>query len=146
MAHRTLRRAHTEAAGQSLVELALMLPVLLLLIVGIADVGRAFAHSASLASAAREAALTLARDPSRVACDPCAVTSAVTRAACNATGLAPHDDACQGLSVSATVTASAVTVTVTFEYRPLIAALAARALPLDPVRMRATSRFPVLSS
>jgi Flp pilus assembly protein TadG len=50
-------------AGQSLVEFALVLPVLLLLILGAVDFGRLFSTKISLTNAAREGANYLARNP-----------------------------------------------------------------------------------
>ena len=44
------------AAGQSLVEFAIITPVVLLLLVGISDLGRLFASAVAIESAAREAA------------------------------------------------------------------------------------------
>lgn len=49
--------------GQSLVELALMLPILLMLVGGAMDLGRAYAATISLEGAAREGALYAARNP-----------------------------------------------------------------------------------
>jgi hypothetical protein len=49
--------------GQSMVELALTLPLLLLIVIGIVDVGRIYAYSIATTNAAHEAAITAARDP-----------------------------------------------------------------------------------
>lgn len=57
------RSFHRGERAQSLVEMALALPVLLLLVVGVADFGRAYFYATSVTSAAREAALYAARDP-----------------------------------------------------------------------------------
>jgi Flp pilus assembly protein TadG len=48
--------SHRRNAGQSLVELALMLPILVLLLVGVFDLGRAFHALITLNNAGREAA------------------------------------------------------------------------------------------
>lgn len=48
--------SHRRTAGQSLVELALMLPILVLLLVGVFDLGRAFHVRITLNNASREAA------------------------------------------------------------------------------------------
>jgi Flp pilus assembly protein TadG len=47
---------HRRTAGQSLVEFALMLPILVLLLVGVFDLGRAFQVMITLNNASREAA------------------------------------------------------------------------------------------
>jgi Flp pilus assembly protein TadG len=52
---RALRTAHRAEGAQSLVEFALVLPVLLLLILGLLDLGRAVSQENTLAFAAREA-------------------------------------------------------------------------------------------
>jgi Flp pilus assembly protein TadG len=52
--HRTTR--HRQEPGQGLVEFALMLPILLLILVGVFDLGRAFHALITLNNAGREAA------------------------------------------------------------------------------------------
>lgn len=49
--------------GQSMVELALTLPLLLLIVIGIIDVGRIYAYGIATTNAAHEAAIAAARDP-----------------------------------------------------------------------------------
>lgn len=52
-----LRRRHrTKRRGQTLVEFALILPVFILVLMGILDLGRAVYYNATLSNAAREAA------------------------------------------------------------------------------------------
>ncbi|HIC89426.1 MAG TPA: pilus assembly protein [Anaerolineae bacterium] len=51
-----MRRNLRQGRGQSLVELALLLPVLLLILVGVVDVGRAFHAYLVVTNSAREAA------------------------------------------------------------------------------------------
>ncbi len=60
-------RTSRKAAGQSLVEFALMLPVLLLLIVGSLDLGRAYFTYISVINAAREGARYGAAHPTDTA-------------------------------------------------------------------------------
>jgi Flp pilus assembly protein TadG len=50
------RRNRTPSRGQTLVEFALILPVFILVLMGILDLGRAVYYSATLSNAAREAA------------------------------------------------------------------------------------------
>ena len=50
-------------AGQSLVEVGLALPILLLLFLGAVDLGRVFVYTISTTNAAYEGALLAARDP-----------------------------------------------------------------------------------
>jgi len=67
------RRFHDHQRGQSLVELALVLPILLVLLAAALDLGRVFYSTVSLNNAAREGALQAAETPS----------SYVEDAACN---------------------------------------------------------------
>lgn len=53
---RLLRRSHFSGRGQALLETALIAPVILLLVAGVADVGRAFYYKIAVTNAAREAA------------------------------------------------------------------------------------------
>ena len=53
----------SKSRGQSLVELAFLLPILLLLVLGAMDVGRLFSVKITLTNAAREGANYLSRHP-----------------------------------------------------------------------------------
>lgn len=61
IARRRRRRHHSR--GQSLVELALILPVLMLLVAGTIDLGRIFYSQVTIANAAREGAIEAAMKP-----------------------------------------------------------------------------------
>jgi Flp pilus assembly protein TadG len=50
------RRSHTSSRGQSLVEFALVIPIFLLVLMGIFDLGRAVYYSSTINNAAKEAA------------------------------------------------------------------------------------------
>src|SRR5262245_58166435 len=67
-------RGRRTVRGQSLVELGLVLPVVLLLLAGALDLGRIFYAHISLRNAAREGAVQAARTPAsyipNAACDP----------------------------------------------------------------------------
>ena len=56
------RRSSEDPSGQSLVEFALILPLLLVLLLGIADLGRAFASAITLEAAVRDAAEAAAQE------------------------------------------------------------------------------------
>jgi DNA-binding NarL/FixJ family response regulator/Flp pilus assembly protein TadG len=60
-----------EERGQSLVEVALTLPLILLIVIGLVDVGRVYGYAISATSAAREAAIFAARTPTALAEDIC---------------------------------------------------------------------------
>src|SRR5438874_11267897 len=68
-------------SGQSLVEVALALPLLLLILIGLADLGRAFYYTTAIASAARQGAAYVA------ATQPPINGGTLTQKACFATGL-----------------------------------------------------------
>ncbi len=135
-----------EQAGQSLVELAISLPVLLLIVLGLADVGRAFYYTSAITNAAREGAIFASRQPA--AGDPL-----VAQHACNETGFAAYNTACPGLgatrtcNVSPCTAASDVTVEVTYDLKLITALMAQRILPAgaDTIHLRAASKFPVVA-
>lgn len=66
----TAARAQDER-GQSLIEVALLMPLLLLIIIGVVDIGRTFSFKLAVANAAREAAIHAARDPAVTFNDVC---------------------------------------------------------------------------
>jgi Flp pilus assembly protein TadG len=57
------RLANRDERGQSLVEVAICLPLLLLIVIGIVDIGRVYTYKVAVTNAAREAAFYGARDP-----------------------------------------------------------------------------------
>ena len=62
-----MERKKSGAQGQELVELAFLIPLLLLIVFGVLDLGRLFHASITIANAAREAARYGTFDPSDVA-------------------------------------------------------------------------------
>lgn len=132
-------------AGQSLVELAISLPVLLLMILGLADIGRAFYYTSAIANAAREGAIFASRQPTFPS------NAAITQHACNETGFAAYGSSCPGFAATSTctgpcATASDVTVEVTYDLKLMTAFMAARILPAnaDTIHLRAASKFPIV--
>lgn len=69
-----LRARHRHGLGQSLVEFALVLPLMLVFLAGALDLGRVFYATITLNNAAREGALQAAQTPEKyqsgAACDP----------------------------------------------------------------------------
>ena len=57
------RRTRHRSRGQSLVELALLLPVMMMLFAGALDLGRVFYSQITIENAAKEGALEAARNP-----------------------------------------------------------------------------------
>ena len=79
---RTIRRAgrrSTAGSGQALTEFALVLPILIILVVGVADFGRLFAAGITLESASRDAAENASSN--YLANPPAALTTAAPAAA-----------------------------------------------------------------
>jgi Flp pilus assembly protein TadG len=98
--------------GQSLVEIALALPLLLVTLLGLVDLGRAFVYTTAVTNAAREAAMYEVYDPS-------ATAAQVQQHACNETGLSDYNAPCaSGITVTCTPCPSyGADVTVEVKYR-----------------------------
>ena len=80
--------SHRRTAGQSLVEFALLLPVLVLIAVGVFDLGRAFHALITISNAAREGARYGALHPSDEAL---IIDAAVDEANAQGITIAPED-------------------------------------------------------
>ena len=100
--------------GQSLVEIALALPLLLITLLGMVDVGRAYIYTTTVTNAAREAAYYAVTTSG-------ATTTEVQQRACNETGFTSYGAACAtGITVTCsgcpTGSGTDVTVTVTYQF------------------------------
>lgn len=109
-----LRRSIAADRGQSLVELALALPLLLILLLGMVDVGRAYIYTTALTNAAREGAYYAVTTNG-------ATTTQVQQRVCNETGFTAYGTACaSGITVLCsgcpTAAGTDVTVTVTYQF------------------------------
>jgi Flp pilus assembly protein TadG len=146
------QRLRDDDKGQSLVEVALVLPLLLLIVLGMVDVGRIYALKVAVTNAAREAAIYAARDPD-------ATVNGICQRARDALGAGPATDPCgagpgatlriscsrEGQSCDAVgVRGADVTVKVRYTTSLITGYLAGRALPLAPV-LSATASAPGLS-
>lgn len=133
--------------GQSLVELALALPLLLLILIGLADFGRAFYYTSAVASAAREGAAYVAATGS-----PDALV--LKNKACAATGLDPSGNCGAALTVTdvttagcdAVATSGTVAVQVTYALQLISGYLVNRVLPNQTLTLRACATYPSLRS
>jgi|GEM_PF-1898784 len=144
--------------GQSLVEVALTLPLLLLIVLGIVDVGRVYAYKSAATNAAREAAIYAARDPratqdeicrrareelgAGAAPSNCATAPIAIR--CTRAGLDCGNDA-SDLRLYQADAGSAATVTVQLDVQLLTGYLVGRAFKVNPVVVGATAVFAGLS-
>lgn len=133
----------TREAGQSLVEIALALPILLLVLLGLADLGRAFYYTTAVASAARQGAAYVAATASPDA-------SALTQKACSATGINPSGS-CATLTATTpcpgpTPPPGSVSVQVTYDLQLISGYLVNRVLPSQTLTLRACATYPSLHS
>ena len=135
------RRRWTDDAGQSLVELALALPVLLLILLGLADFGRAFYYTTVITNAAREGAAYLSLNPTS---DQTTIKTKV----CNETGLFPYNTpaSCPLVVTMPTPYGAGqdADVTVTYQFRLISSYLVGRVFSTDPVQLTANARYPGL--
>ena len=135
--HATWRRDD----GQSLVELALTLPLLLVMVLGVIDAGRAFYYVSAISNAAQVGAAYAASHTDT------ATTLSVADRVCNETGLAPYSTSptCAGLTTTATFGSGRdAVVTVTYAFHPVSAYVVGRLFPADPLYIQATATFPSL--
>lgn len=135
-----------EQSGQSLVEFALALPVLLLILLGLADFGRAFYYTTAIAGAARAGAEYAAKNAGAGA-----NATTIGYKVCNETGFVAYSATatCPGLSVSVTPSPPIaggpdVTVTVTYNFELVSSYLVGRIVGGDPIPLRAHATFPTL--
>lgn len=124
--------------GQSLVEIALSLPLLLAVVVGIADVASVYRRTISITNAAREAAMLAVRDPG-------ADLAAIAQRACDEIGSDAGAPCPPEITVSASPVPSrgaAVTVEVVYAFTPMSLTLVERLLPGTRIPIRAAATFP----
>ncbi|HEY6959096.1 MAG TPA: TadE/TadG family type IV pilus assembly protein [Candidatus Limnocylindria bacterium] len=134
------RLTFADDSGQSLVEFALALPLLLVILLGVADLGRAFYYSSAIANAARVGAAYAAADAS-------ATASSIATRVCNETGFVPYSAtaACPGLATTATFGGgNDAVVTVTYDFDFWSAYLVNRVFHVNPLVLRASATFPSL--
>jgi Flp pilus assembly protein TadG len=145
--------------GQSLVELALAFPLLLLILLGLADFGRAFFYTSAIANAAREGAAYASLNagssgtatPTTVGYKVCNETGFVTYSAtATCPGLTTTvrqsgSTQCGGTVVTGHVAAQAdVTVEVTYGFQLLSSYLVGQIVGSNPVQLRACATYPGL--
>jgi Flp pilus assembly protein TadG len=159
---RRLGAAHRDEHGQSLVEIALTLPILLLIVLGTVDIGRTFSFKLAITNAAREAAIHAARNPSVTLADVC-------QRARTELGVGSAGDPCNNTPVFVTCSrggvpcdtgivlsdysylyrtrgngGSDVAVSIRYDVTLLTGYLVGRAFSVNPVPVSATATFPGL--
>jgi Flp pilus assembly protein TadG len=123
--------------GQSLVEFAIALPLLLIILVGIVDVGRVLYYAIALETGAHEGAAFAAAFSSP---DPAAVKQRV----CDATGFAEPGSACDGLEATLAETGDPH-VEVTYDVRLLFGQLLGPLAGDGVLHVRASATYPRLA-
>ena len=150
-----LRHWETEDRGQSLVEVALCLPLLLLIVIGIVDIGRIYAYKAAATNAAREAAIHAARDPQAARDDICqrardelgagyAVSpcgTAPITVSCTRGGVDCGNDTSLPLYQANGAATATVSVTVRYDLQLLTGYLVGRVFTANPVNVSGTAAF-----
>jgi TadE-like protein len=138
-----------EQSGQSLVELALALPVLLLILLGLADFGRAFYYTTAIASAARAGAEYAAH--ATVSSPNPTFKDQIKLKVCNETGFVPYNDAPSCAASPLDVPSAQfgpgqeAAVTVTYAFQPISTYLVSRIIGNPTLLLRSTATFPSLN-
>lgn len=128
----------TDDVGQSLIEVALTLPLLLMLLLGLVDGARAYYVAGIIATASREAVNFAARNAT-------ATLAQVAQRACDASGFVTFGQPCPGMHVSCSAGAGDVSVEVVYDFSLITGSVVDAAFKVNPLPIRATGRFPVLS-
>jgi Flp pilus assembly protein TadG len=143
-----IRRAGTRAPaerrgrkrGQSLVELCLAMPLLLLLLLGTIDIGRVFYYTIQMHNAVREGAGYGAHNPS----DTAGMTTRVTNEASFVTSVsAVCNGTCTGTNGQISGNPS-VTVSATYTFTPITTGFLQTYFGLSPISLKASSTMNVL--
>jgi Flp pilus assembly protein TadG len=131
------RRSFEE--GQSILEMALAFPVLILLLAAVVDLGRAFDGYIVLTNAAREGARYNARDPSlEASVIQQLVADDVVYSGTNATNMADFDTSNVEVLVEL---GGAVTVTVTYDFELWFGGM----VGLDTIQLQKEAVMPVMT-
>jgi TadE-like protein len=135
-------------AGQSLVEFAILVPLLLIVFLGAADVGRLFFYTSMISNAAREGAIYAANHSAALpnCSSGCAPLSSgpVLQHVCDASGAADHGAPCPAeLKVASAIYGPGhdAAIAVTYDFSFIVTSLASRLIPSNPVTLRASSTF-----
>ena len=123
--------------GQSMVEVALTMPLLLLILMGILDLGRAYFTFVALSDAAAEGA-------SYAAIHPTNLTEISARAADSSDGLVTFAPEMVSVEFDGdAIDSSVVTVTVQYDY-PLLTPVIQSMVPNGVINMRAVVAQPII--
>ena len=123
--------------GQSMVEMALTMPILVLIVAGILDLGRAYFTFVTLSDAAAEGAAYAAIHPTDT-------VQVIERAADTTNGLVVLDPSMVSVDYAELTPGSSITVTVEYEYQ-LLTPIIQSFLNDGKLLMRATVAQPIIS-
>jgi Flp pilus assembly protein TadG len=124
-------------AGQSLVEVAIAMPLLIVILVGILDLGRAYFTYVALTDAAAEGAAYAAIHPTQL-------IQIVERAADNSNGLVMLEPGNIHVATGSLSAGSPITVSVNYDY-DVLTPIIQTFVPDGVIRMRATVAQSIIS-
>ncbi len=133
------RRFHHDGRGQSLVELGLVMSLLLLLLVGVADFGRAFHSYIVITNASREGARRASRFP-RVEDEGHIKGAAIREAQASDVSLDPSDIVIDSLPAQP---GEPIRVTVTYEFQTIMGSMVNSILGTDNITLQASTQMVV---
>jgi len=153
------RRAVADERGQSVIEIALTLPLLLLVVIGLTDIARLYIYKTAVTNAAREAAAYAARDPQATSSQICTrardelglgsgtcVDVDILSLICTRVDTRCGDDTTRPLLYQTVGQGGAdITITLTYKVNLMSGYLLGRAFDLNPVKVGATAWFPGLA-
>jgi Flp pilus assembly protein TadG len=123
--------------GQSLVEVALTMPILILVLVGILDLGRAYFTFIALSDAAAEGAAYAAIHPTDT-------TQIVARAVDSSTGLVTFEPSMVKVTANEITAGNPITVTIEYEYQ-ILTPLMSSFVPQGKIIMRSIVAQPIIN-
>lgn len=125
--------------GQSLVEIAIALPLLLLILIGIFDVGRVMHYTIALSAGAERGAAYAARLSTLDG-------PATLQRICDGSGLTTLGSPCPGMTLAnATRSERGQTVEVTYDVELFYGRILGAFGAMNPMHIRATATYPVLA-
>lgn len=127
--------------GQSLVEAALILPILLLLLVGVVDLGRAMSTKIALTNASREGARYASRYPDQKSSIIAAVDAELDANGLGIDTAEVEIEIVPDPSVTPAAQGAKVTVTCTYPFETIMGGL----LGAEEIEIRATTSMVVIS-
>jgi Flp pilus assembly protein TadG len=127
----------SDQKGQSMVEVAIAMPLLILIVAGILDLGRAYFTFVTISDAAAEGAAYAALHPTET-------TQIIERASDASNGLVQLEYDMISIQSGAVTPGNAITVTVEFEYE-LLTPIIREFVPGDSIKLKSTVSQSIMS-